>query len=282
MPPCQIHGLDEQHNELIFLALCYSSRQRNYKVFFLCCFLYIYIYMIWCFGPHIWFRIETSWQELVEILGILHLSVTFQNGKLFGGKEEMFSDVHQVHPVHPVHAERMPTWTPKAIPPSEEVAEGCESDSTSSDSDNLQLPPNELTYSDGPRARNATSPTSPTSHEDVAVRDVDVDDDSDDLTLPPAELKLSRRWAKEKEMKIPIGFMRLVYYVYLPAWMVDFHGKCRVNISVPWILSYWLVGSGLSTCTWCFFVKWIWCFLPPGFPPKVSIYRFLFLIIGKR
>ena len=98
----------------------------------------------------------------------------------------MFSDVHQVHPVH---AERMPIWTPKAIPPSEEVAEGCESDSTSSDSDDLQLPPNELTYSDGSRARN---PMSPTSHEDVAVRDADVDDDSDDLTLPPAELKLSR------------------------------------------------------------------------------------------
>lgn len=143
--------------------------------------------MLW--SSHL-IAIETSWQELVEILGILHLSVTFQNGKLIGGKEEMFSDVHQLHPVHQVHAEST-TWTPNAIPPPEEVAEGCESDSTSDDSDNLQLPPNELTFSDGSRARN---PTSPTSHEvAVDVEDVDVDDDSDDLTLPPAELKLSRR-----------------------------------------------------------------------------------------
>ena len=40
---------------------------------------------------------------------------------------------------------------------------------------------------------------SPASHEDVAVReDIDLNDDSDDLTLPRAELKLSRRWAIER------------------------------------------------------------------------------------
>ena len=98
----------------------------------------------------------------------------------------MFSDVHQLHPVV-----ESGTWTPNALPihPPEnrEVAE--ESD-VSDDSDNLELPPNELTFFMG---RAGPMATPPLSHEDVAedVEDVDVDDDSDGLTLPPAELELS-------------------------------------------------------------------------------------------
>ncbi len=100
----------------------------------------------------------------------------------------MFSDVHQLHPVV-----ESGTLTPNALPihPPENLEVAEESD-VSDDSDNLELPPHELTFFMG---RAGPMPTAPTSHEDVAVdvEDVDDDDDSDDLTLPPAELKLSRR-----------------------------------------------------------------------------------------